>query len=77
MMNTIHRWMTCIFITIVLLVMAALMDGPDEVEAAQDVADNAALIACREMRGPDAQVFILDGHHLVCRDAVKTAGVEK
>ena len=44
-MNPVTRTMASALAVIALLIAAALMDGPDEVQAAQDVADYRAAVA--------------------------------
>lgn len=84
-MNPVDKFMLMAFVIIVSVITAAIQPGPDEVQAAQDVDDDVAAAmhlmaeqeACHELRGPDAQVFLLDGQHLVCRSAVSAVGVAK
>lgn len=55
----------------------ALDSGPSDIQAAQDVADDAThasqlardTAACHQHYGPNAQILMLDGVHLVCRPA--------
>lgn len=84
-MNPVDKFLAVVFAVIVLVLAAALQTGPDDIEAAQDIdADvGAAMLlmaeqeACHELRGPDAQVYLLDNQHLVCRAAaVTTVGVK-
>ena len=55
--------------------MGIAIGGPSDTEAAQDVADDstgAALLAeqaaeCQRLFGADAEVFVLENLHTVCR----------
>lgn len=88
-MNPVDKFLAWVLAIIVLVLAAALQPGPDDTQAAQDVADEVSaaqrsafqLLAdmeeCRDRLGPDAQMFLLDGQHLVCRAAaVKTVEVK-
>lgn len=71
-MNPVTKFMVAALAAIALLILAALMDGPSETQAAQDVADYSAALAdggvslCKEFdRVP---VWTKSGD-LVCRVA--------
>lgn len=57
--------------------LGALLDGPSDTQAAQDVFDDTSTAtqlardtaACHQHYGPNAQILMLDGVHLVCRPA--------
>jgi len=79
-MNSIDKTMLQVLAIIALILLIAMQPGPDEVQAAQDVDDDVAAAmqlmadfeSCKALRGPDAQVYLLDGQHLVCRAAVSS-----
>ena len=72
-MNPVTKFAAVALTAIALLILCALMDGPNELQAAQDVADEAAYAAaladggaskCAALgRGP---VWTAEGH-LICR----------
>ena len=68
--------------TIAFCALGPALEGPSDTQAAQDVAsDKKAAIktastqlgrdtaACHQHYGPNAQILMLDGVHLVCRPA--------
>ena len=67
-----------------ILALGTALPGPSDTQAAQDVAsDRKAAIKsastqlardtadCHQLHGPDAQILMLDGMHLVCRAAAQ------
>jgi hypothetical protein len=76
------------FLMLALVALIWVVPFSEDTEAAQAVADDigeaqhshflimAEIEACKAMRGPDAQIYLLDGQHLVCRDAVKTGAAK-
>ena len=85
-MNPVTRFMAVALGAIAFLIFCALLEGPDETQAAQDSADDTTAAqqlasdtaACSAHYGPRAQTFLLDGVHLVCRppQAAVTAQVQ-
>lgn len=89
-MKTTTRWLSAAVFIIGFSAGCALLDGPTDIEAEQDAAldaQGAQLMAqqaaeCTVRFGPDAQVFVLEGQHTVCRPstafvpAVLTAQVQ-
>ena len=76
-MNAITKFAVAMSAAIALCITGALMDGPSETQAAQDVADYSAALAdggvslCKEFgRVP----VWTKGGDLVCREAVQVAG---
>lgn len=76
MINPVTRFCLVSLAGITLLIVGALMDGPDDIQAAQDVADDTAALQhaadkaeCQKRHGRDAQMYLLEGQHLVCRKA--------
>lgn len=74
MNTTPTTWLAAAIVT--LLVGAAYqLDGPDDIQAAADSAASTQdalqharnVAACRQRLGTDAQMYLLDGQHLVCR----------
>ena len=63
-MNHLKTTIGVLFISACLTLPFALMTEPLDVQAAQYKADVAE---CKARKGGDAQLFILDGQHLVCR----------
>ena len=63
-MNTLKTTAGVLFIAACLTLPFALMTEPLDVQAAQYKADVAE---CKARKGADAQLFLLDGQHLVCR----------
>lgn len=63
-MNPLKTALGVLFISACLTLPFALMTEPLDVQAAQFKADVAE---CKARKGADAQVFLLDGQHLVCR----------
>lgn len=72
-MNPVTKVMTAALAAIALLILAALMDGPSELQAAQDVADEADYAATQADGGAAkcaalgrTPVWTGEGH-LICR----------
>ncbi|MDH6185510.1 hypothetical protein [Polaromonas sp. CG_23.6] len=72
-MNPVTKFMAVALVAIALLIIGALMDGPGELQAAQDVADDAAYAAALADGGASkcaalgrTPVWTGEGH-LVCR----------
>ena len=76
-MNTATRFFIVTLGAVSLLIAGALMDGPDDLDLAQDIADDALtaqqVAECRHIRGRDAEVYTV-GQHTVCRAAGLVAG---
>ena len=76
-MNTAAQFAAAAVFTLGFCVISPALDGPSDTQAAQDIADDTQLArdtaACRQHRGPDAQIMLLDGMHLVCRPAAQRA----
>ena len=72
-MNPVTRFMAVALGAIAFLIFCALLEGPDETQAAQDSADDTTAAqhlasdtaACSAHYGPGAQTFLLDDVHLV------------
>lgn len=72
-MNPVTKFMAVALAAIVLMIASALMDGPSETQAAQDVADEAAYAAALADGGASkcaalgrTPVWTREGH-LICR----------
>ncbi|MBH2008065.1 MAG: hypothetical protein I8H71_00290 [Xanthomonadaceae bacterium] len=72
-LNPVTKFMAVCLAAIALLIISALMDGPSELEAAQDVADEAAYAAAVADGGASKcaalgrkPVWTAEGH-LICR----------
>ena len=85
-MNTAAKWAAAAVFALGFCVIGPALDGPSDTQAAQDVAsDKEAAIKtastqlardtadCHQLHGPDAQIMLLDGMHLVCRPAAQRA----
>lgn len=86
-MNTIKTISACAFIAFAAAVIGPNIDrimGPSDLQAAQDVADDARAAQimasqaaeCKRRYGADADVFLLEGQHTVCRAKTKLAGAK-
>ena len=76
-MNPVTKFAVAMSAAIALCITGALMDGPSETQAAQDVADYSAALSdggvslCKEFHR--VPVWTKSGD-LVCREAVQVAG---
>lgn len=74
-------------VTVALLVLGVVLDGPDDIDAERDTAADVVqathtastqfardVAACRAYHGPQAQIRLRDGVHLVC-SAPRAAGI--
>jgi hypothetical protein len=72
-MNPVTKFAAVVLAAIVLLIAGALMNGPDELQAAQDIADEAAYAAAQADGGRAHCAAIgrtplwTEGGDLVCR----------
>jgi hypothetical protein len=80
-MNAAMLWLASTGLAF-LIAASIHLDGPDDIQAAQDVADDHAAMQmavdkaeCRARYGRDAQMYLLDGQHLVCRPADSRAAL--
>jgi hypothetical protein len=77
-----HPWLCAFLIAAGVCLGTTLDNTPSDIEAEQDVADDAAIASqlaqdtadCHQHYGPNAQIMLLDGMHLVCRPPQAEAG---